>query len=88
MHTIQRPIELDQPLGTAMVQRNIFRQKTNAAARLGMAERLPKQTSVAMGGQHKTHRQMDRGALPGPVWAQKTKNFSLLHLQRKIIQRA
>src|SRR5207244_1133902 len=53
---VQRTVEAHQLFGGTMVERNIFRQKSYAAASSGISERLPQHAAVATGRPHESHR--------------------------------
>src|SRR5256885_3651144 len=69
-----------------MVESNILRKESDAAAGSSVTERLPQHASGTTGRTHEAHGEMDRRALTRTVGPQEPENFSGLDLQTETIQ--
>src|SRR5437763_1557137 len=70
-----------------MVESNILRKESDAAAGSSVTERLPQHASGTTGRTHEAHGEMDRRALTRTVGPQKAENFSGLNPQTETIER-
>src|SRR5689334_9389231 len=83
-HAAQLPIRTQQFRGgKPVVEAEVLRQKTNAAPRLPVMNRLPKQQGGTARRFHQAEKHLDRSALPGSIRAQKAKHLTAWHVERE-----
>src|SRR5437764_372655 len=87
-HAVQRTIKLNQPVGAAMVEGDILRKKSYAAAGVGVAKRFSQHSPPAAGWPHKAHSEVNRGGFACAVRPQEPENLPSLYTQAEGIQRA
>src|SRR5579864_304663 len=69
MHTVQRAVEADQISGGTVIEGDILRQKSDAATGVCIPKGAAEHTSLAVGGPHETHGEVNCGGLAGAVRA-------------------